>query len=364
MSSSLDPCTNRLERVIALLAKTDAEGVLFFDLKNIRYLVGFTGSDGALLITPSGAQLLVDGRYATQAKNEAPAARVAQYQDKTEGIAALLAEGGYRRVAFEAAALSHDLFLKLQERNGTVAFKALRLEDLAGLRAVKDLTEIGRIKEAAALAARAFQATLAIIKPGLRERDVALELDYRMRIHGAEEPAFQTIAASGPNSAMPHARPGERVIEQDDVLIIDWGAVYNGYRSDETCTLVVGKAPADFTCAYNLVREAHDRAIASIRPGVSTAEVDRQAREWIVQGGMGDLFSHGTGHGVGLDIHESPRLAANTDGILQAGMVVTVEPGVYLPGRWGIRIEDLVLVTEDGCDILSGVDKKDFIELN
>lgn len=363
MSYRSVPCASRMDRVITLSSQMDVEGILFLDLKNIRYLVGFAGSDGALLVTPAGAHLLVDGRYVTQAKTEVSAARVLQYQDKTEGITALLAEGGYGRIAFESAALSHDLYLKLQERNSTVDFKALRFEDLAGLRAVKDMTEICRIREAAALATRAFQDTLAIIIPGLTERDIALELDYQMQRNGAEEPAFNTIAASGPNSAMPHARPGGRVIEKDDVLIIDWGAVYEGYRSDETCTLVVGNASEDFTRAYHLVREAHDRAIASIRAGVSTAEVDRQAREWIEQGGMGDLFSHGTGHGVGLDIHESPRLAANTNGILEAGMVVTVEPGVYLPGCWGVRIEDLVVVTADGCEFLSGI-KKELIELN
>ncbi len=362
MQSDSDLYAARIKRALALVSSLDVAGILFFDLKNIRYLVGFTGSEGALLVTSAGAELFVDGRYQTQAEGQVSGARVVLCRDKVEGINNLLAAGNCPRVAFEAGALSHDLYLKIREGNEAVDFLALRSTDLAGLRAIKDDSEIGRIRTAAALATRAFQATLPLIRPGVKEREIALELDFQMRKNGAEDVAFQTIVASGANSAMPHARPTDRVIEKGDALVIDWGAVYEGYRSDETCTLMVGRAAADFVDAYRLVKEAHDLALSAIRAGVSTAEVDRCARERIEKGGMGDLFSHGTGHGVGLDVHENPRLAANTTGILEAGMVVTVEPGVYLPGRFGIRIEDLVLVRDGDCSVISGVDKK-LIEL-
>lgn len=357
MPSNLDLHAARIERVLTLVSSLDVAGILFFDLKNIRYLVGFTGSEGALLVTPAGVQLFVDGRYRTQAEGQVSGARVVLCRDKVEGVNNFLAYGNYPRVAFEAGALSHDLYLKIRERNEAIDLVALRAPDLAGLRAIKDEAEISRIRNAAKLATRAFQATLPLIRPGIREREIALELDFQMRKNGAEDVAFQTIVASGPNSAMPHARPGERMIEKGDVLVIDWGAVYEGYRSDETCTLTVGRAAADFVDAYRLVKEAHDLALSAIKAGVPTAEVDRLARERIAEGGMGDLFSHGTGHGVGLDVHEHPRLAANSTGILEAGMIVTVEPGVYLPGRWGIRIEDLVLVGDGDCSVISGVEK-------
>ncbi len=362
MPSDSDLYASRIKRALALVSGMDVAGILFFDLKNIRYLVGFTGSEGALLVTPEGAELFVDGRYLTQAKKQVSGARIVLCRDKIEGIKNLLAAGNYRRVAIEAGGLSHDLYLKIREGNEAIYFLALRATDLAGLRAIKDETEISRIRTASAMATRAFQSILPMIRPGMREREIALELDYQMRKNGAEDAAFQTIVASGPNSALPHARPGDRIIEKGDALVIDWGAVYEGYRSDETCTLMVGRAATNFAAAYRLVKEAHDLALSAIRAGVATAEVDRQAREHIEKGGMVELFSHGTGHGVGLDVHEHPRLAANATGVLEAGMVVTVEPGVYLPGCWGIRIEDLVLVREFDCSVISGTEKK-LIEL-
>ncbi len=186
---------------------------------------------------------------------------------------------------------------------------------------------------------------------------MALELEYRMRRNGAGGVSFPTIVASGINSTLPHASPGTRTLAPGDVVVIDFGAIYEGYHSDETCTFVLCHASSRQKEVYDIVREAHDRALAAVKAGIPCCEIDRIARDCIKEGGLGQFFSHGTGHGIGLDVHESPRIAAPSKAILEAGMVITIEPGVYIPGLWGIRIEDMVLVTKDGCEVLTKVDK-------
>ncbi len=235
------------------------------------------------------------------------------------------------------------------------------LEPLLGgfqsLRAAKDQREISLIREAARIAGEALAAVREMIRPGVREKEIALELEYRMRRGGAERASFETIVAAGSNSALPHATPGCRAIADGDCVMVDYGAVVQGYHSDETCTYIVGHASARQETVYRLVREAHDRAIGAVRPGVSCGEIDRIARGYLEEAGMDRYFAHGTGHGVGLDVHEPPRLAAGREEILQAGMVVTVEPGIYLPNEWGIRIEDTVLVTDEGAERLTSSSK-------
>jgi Xaa-Pro aminopeptidase len=248
-------------------------------------------------------------------------------------------------------------YLKLQE-----GLPGVELRPLASvfhcLRAVKDEAEIAQIREAAKIAGEALAAVREMIRPGVREAEIALELEYRMRLGGAEKVSFETIVAAGSNTALPHATPGRRAIADGDCVMIDYGAVCGGYHSDETCTYIVGQASERQQEVYRLVREAHDRALGAIRSGVSCGEIDRIARACLEDAGLGGYFSHGTGHGVGLDVHEAPRLAAGREEILRAGMVVTVEPGIYLPGVWGIRIEDTVLVTEEGCEILTQTPKE------
>lgn len=358
MSFNAGIYATRIGKALGLANGLDVEGIIFFDLKNIRYLVGFTGSEGALFLSSTGIRLLVDGRYLTQAREEISLGTVVHCRDKLTGLKALIQEQRNRRLAFESGALSHDQYLTMCAENDSVHLVPLRSTDLAGLRAVKDDMEIAFIRKAAIIATEAFYSALPLLRPGIRERDFALELDYGMRQKGADDTAFKTIVASGPNSALPHARPGDRTIQPGDAVIIDWGAVCSGYSSDQTCTLIMGKADKDFRDVHNLVRDARDLAISAIRDGVPAAEIDRVARERIARYGMGEYFSHGTGHGVGLDIHENPRLTQNNDGLLQAGMVVTVEPGVYLPDRWGIRIEDLVLVRLGESSIFPGVTRE------
>ncbi|MFA4916306.1 MAG: M24 family metallopeptidase [Syntrophales bacterium] len=219
------------------------------------------------------------------------------------------------------------------------------------------------LRRAAEISSGALTSIQDLLRPGVRERDIAFELEFRMRHNGAEQVSFATIVASGANTALPHAVPSTRKIENGDFIVIDCGAVYEGYHSDESCTFVVGQANDRQKETYRLVKDAHDRALDTVRAGVPCSEIDRVARTCIEEGGLGVYFSHGTGHGVGLDVHEAPRIAAKSKAVLEASMVLTIEPGVYIPGLWGIRIEDTVVVKENGCEVLTKV-LKDFKILN
>jgi Xaa-Pro aminopeptidase len=344
------PYAERLGRLRA--GFPDAGALLILNEKNIRYLTGFTGGDGALMVGPQWLALLVDGRYATQAREEAVGAEIVEFRNRVDGIAGVARRYAVGGIGFESPAFSVEEYLRLRE-----GLLEVPLEPLPGgfqsLRAVKDEREVALIREAARIAGEALAAVREMIRPGVREREIALELEYRMRRGGADQVSFETIVASGANTALPHATPGSRAIADGDCVMVDYGAVYRGYRSDETCTYIVGHASARQEEVYRLVGEAHDRAIRAVRPGVSCGEIDRVARAYLEEAEVGGYFVHGTGHGVGLDVHESPRLAAGREEILQTGMVVTVEPGIYLPGMWGIRIEDTVLVTEGGSERLT-----------
>ncbi|MDP1991077.1 MAG: Xaa-Pro peptidase family protein [Syntrophales bacterium] len=349
------PYPERLGRLRHGLTRKDA--LLILHAKNIRYLTGFTGGDGALMAGPDWLELLVDGRYVTQAREEAVGTEIFEFRNRVEGIAAVASRRAVEEIGFESPSLCVEEYLRLQEKLPKAALRPLSGE-FQSLRAVKNEGEIDRIREAARIAGEALAAIRGMIRPGVREMEIAVELEYRMRLGGAEQAAFETIVAAGANAALPHATPGSRAIVAGDCVTIDYGAVSGGYHSDETCTYIVGHASDRQQEVYRLVREAHDRAIRAIRAGISCGAIDRVARGFLEEAGLGTYFSHGTGHGVGLDVHEAPRLAAGREEILRAGMVVTVEPGVYLPGLWGIRIEDTVLVREEGCEILTQTSKE------
>ncbi len=355
MPETLSPYPARVERLRDALPGKDA--LLILGEKNIRYLTGFTGSDGALMVGPDWLTLLVDGRYVTQARQETVGAEIFEFRIRAEGIESVARRQKVGAVDFESPVLTVDEYLRLQEKLSGVTLRPLSGE-LQSLRAVKDEGEIGCIAEAARIASEALAGVLAMVRPGVREKEIAVELEYRMQRTGAELAAFETIVASGPNAALPHATPGFRTLGPGDCVVIDYGAVSGGYHSDETCTFFVERVDPRQREAYDRVKQAHDRAIRAIRAGVSCGEIDRIARTCLDEAGLGEYFSHGTGHGVGLDVHEGPRLARGREETLQAGMVVTVEPGVYLPGLWGVRIEDTILVTDGGCRILTGSPKE------
>ena len=348
-------CAARMNRLRAGFSETDA--LLILGAKNIRYLTGFTGGDGALMAGSDWLVLLVDGRYVTQARAEVPCLEIFEFRNRVEGVAAVAGRRGIGSVGFESPLLCMEEYLRLKEALPEVALCPLP-KHFELLRAVKDDGEVDRIREAARISAEALAMVRGMIRPGVREEEIALELEYRMRRGGAERVSFETIVAAGPDAALPHATPGRREIADGDFVMIDYGAVCDGYHSDETCTVVVGHASDRQREVYRLVLEAHDRAIRAVRAGVACGEIDRIARACLAEAGMADYFAHGTGHGVGLDVHEAPRLASGREEILQAGMVVTVEPGVYIPGVWGIRIEDTVLVKQEGCEILTRTPKE------
>lgn len=347
------------ERLAELVAGQTA--LVVTNLKNIRYLTGFTGSAGVLLVLPDELVLATDGRYATQSAEQLQVAgvdaRVVIGQPPVQQEAISAAARAADRVAFEADSLSWarhtDFACEWFPGKELVAMRGL----VEQLRMVKDAGEVARIEAAAAVA----DAALASVAPGMvgmTEAELALELDFTMRRLGASGSSFDTIVASGPNGAKPHARPSDRVIGLHELVVVDFGAVVDGYCSDMTRTLCAG-GPADAEMArmVEVVRASQQAGVDAVRPGVAAAEVDAACRQVIADAGWGDAFVHGTGHGVGLDIHEAPAVGATSTATLEAGHVVTVEPGVYLPGRGGVRIEDTVVVTTEGCRSLTNSPK-------
>ncbi|HVV13049.1 Xaa-Pro peptidase family protein [Amycolatopsis sp.] len=349
----------RRESLRALVRAAELDALLVTDLLNIRYLTGFTGSNAALLLHSggdSGTVFCTDGRYTTQSEGEVPdLERVIDRQS----AAALLRRGSehsreYGRTGFESQYVSveqYDAFAKLAE-----GFELRRAPGLIeGLRLVKDETEIEALRQACAAADRALADLLARggIGPGRTEREVARELENLMLDHGSSARSFESIVAAGANSAIPHHRPDDTVLTAGDFVKLDFGATVDGYHSDMTRTLVLGE-PADWQRElYDLVRRAQAEGSVAVRPGAVAADVDKAARQVIEDAGHGDEFSHGLGHGVGLEIHEAPSLAKTGDATLSAGMTVTVEPGVYLAGRGGVRIEDTLVVRDAAPELLT-----------
>lgn len=347
----------RISRLVSKLGEFEVDGVLLFDMKNIRYFTGFTGSDGCLIIAQDRNILMVDGRYITQARREVGSLELFEYRDKLGALEEILSQWNHTVLGFESAVMTVDVFQRLKEKLKGIELKALS-DRISMMRAVKDEEEIECMRMAASIAHRALTAVKDVIKPGIREKDIALELEFRIGKEGGESVSFPTIVASGANSALPHCAPGDRKLEYGDVVMIDFGAVYCGYHSDETWTFVVGECDDTMRKVYGLLKEAYERALSAVRSGISCREIDRIARKCIEDGGMGEYFTHGTGHGVGLDVHEAPRLNTQSESVLETGMVVTIEPGVYIPNLWGMRVEDMVLVKNEGCEVLTKVLKE------
>ena len=347
----------RRDRLRALVAHLSTDAMLVTRLVNVRYLSGFTGSNAALLVTADDAVLATDGRYITQAEQQAAdLERVIDRQCAT-ALAERARKDGIGRLAFEA----HDVTVELHEtlRSTAEGVELVTSGPLVEqLRAVKDEAEIALLRQACAISDRALTELLATIAPGRTEREIGRDLENRMRDHGATGVAFETIVATGPNSAVPHHRPTDRVVAAGDLLKIDFGALYDGYHADCTRTVVVAAEPADWQREiHGLVREAQRAGRHALAPGVDAREVDAAARDVITAAGYGEAFSHGLGHGVGLEIHEAPLIGYDSDARLADRTPVTVEPGVYLPGRGGVRIEDTLVVRDGGPELLTTTPK-------
>jgi Xaa-Pro aminopeptidase len=344
---------DRLKSVRKIMDLNHLDGILFISLETIRYLCGFTGSDGAFVITQMESFFLTDSRYWTQSEEEVKGSQIIHYKKKLEGITSLLSALELRKIGFESSLLPFSAHQSLIDRLSSEA-KLVPLEDeIKNIRALKDKHELALLRASIEIASDAFLHILELLKDGVMEKEIALEMEGLIKRKGADTLGFDIIVASGKRSALPHGKASGKQIEKGDFVLIDFGAEFQGYHSDQTRTVVCGNPSSEQQKIYQIVKEAHDRAIERVRPGVPISEVDGAARDHIQNHGYGEYFGHGTGHGIGLAVHEAPVVNGENEGLLEEGMVFTIEPGVYIPDWGGVRIEDMVLVTPHGTEILT-----------
>lgn len=342
-----------IDRLLDFLYAQHVEGIFIKGTASIRYFTGFTGDDSLLYLDKKRKVIITDSRYTLQVKNEAPSCEILEHKEglfkeaKKLGLTGLVGIDGNYFSYVEAKALEEELT--------GIKLKSL---DLVPLRQVKTETEIKLIKTAVAISDEAFRELLPKIEVGRKESDLAAELEYNMRKHGSERTAFATIVASGERSALPHGIATEKKINKGDFVTFDFGAIFKGYRSDITRTVVMGEPKEWQKEIYDIVLRANLLGEKTVKAGFMGKEVDAIVRDFITKSGYGEYFGHGLGHGVGLDIHELPILNKRCEIVLEPKNIVTVEPGIYISGKGGVRIEDTVVVTDEGCEVLTSVDKQ------
>ncbi len=347
------PYEERLKSVRKILDSNQLDGILFTSLENIRYLCGFTGSDGAFVITQKESFFLTDSRYWTQSEEEVKRSQIVHYRKKMEGIFSLFSDQKLRRIGFESASLSFSAHQFLAEKLPPEAKLISLEEEIKNIRAPKDKQELSLLRTAIEIASKAFLEIQELLKEGAVEREVSLEMEWSMKRKGAEALGFDIIIASGRRSALPHGKASAKRVENGDFILIDFGSKFEGYHSDQTRTVVCGHPSSEQQKIYQIVKEAHDKAIERVRPGIPISEVDGAARDYIRDKGYGEYFGHGLGHGIGLAVHEEPVVNSENKSLVQEGMVFTIEPGIYIPNLGGVRIEDMVLVTSHGAELLT-----------
>ena len=352
--------TSRLEKIRARLREEKIEGLLIGQPENRRYASGFTGSAGYLVITADRAVILTDFRYIEQVGRQAPHFELVRLDQPglVKYLPEVVKDLGLTELGFEAPHLSFSLHRTLSEALAEVGARLVPTSGIVeGLRAIKDSAELELIARAVAVADEGIDYIRDILRPGLTEAQIAWELEKYLREHGAEALAFPTIVAAGENAALPHHRTSDRVVQAGEPVIIDFGATVEGYRSDCTRTLTAGSGDGRFAEIYDLVLEAQLAGIAALRAGPKAGEIDAVSRDLIAKAGHGPAFGHSLGHGIGLEVHELPFLRDKGEDILQPNMVVTIEPGVYLPGWGGVRIEDMAVVEPAGTRVLTAAPK-------
>jgi len=344
-------------RLRARLGDLDVQAFLVTRLPNVRFLTGFTGSNGQLLLTPDGGVFFTDGRYIEQSRHEVPdLPRTVYSGELAPAFAKAATELGVRRVAFESAGVTYKAFTGL---SGSGDFELVPTADeVERLRWVKAESELLSLNAAQGIADDAFDLITGKLAEGMREREVAFELDTAMRKAGAECVAFDTIVAFGENAAEPHHSPTDRQLQRGDAVKLDFGAVVDGYHSDMTRTVAFGELDPRLLEIYDVVRRAQQAGVDAVRAGAVGGEVDRAVRDLIEDAGYGDHYTHSLGHGVGLEVHEGPMLRTASEDVLPEGSVVTVEPGIYVGGLGGVRIEDMVEVTAEGCRVIPRTTKE------
>ena len=354
----------RLRKLRTSIAKRGLDALLLSQPENLRYLSGFAGSSGWLLISGQNAILATDFRYVEQAKRESPDFEIIQTKrELRDWLPGLVSDLGCYQLGFEADSVSYDSYHKLSE---AIATKQVNLElvpttgIVEQLRSIKEPEELGFITKAVELADAAFEQAKAIIHPGITEKEAAWEIEKLLRQERSEGMPFEIIVASGPNSALPHAQPTEKIIRSDEPVLIDMGARINGYCSDFSRTLFLGKADKTLREIYNIVLKAQTAAIEGVESGMDASQADQLARSVVEQAGYRNAFGHGLGHGVGLAVHELPTLGPSSSDSLADGMVFTIEPGIYLAGKGGVRIEDMVVLENGKARVISKAKKNSF----
>lgn len=343
----------RLQKFLAKFDELNIDAALVYKDENRNYLSGFTGDDSFLFITKEKSYFITDSRYTEQAQNEVVGFEVLEYKPPIHDfIKSIVEKHNVKRLGVEEDRMSLSDYITYKEKLEGVEIVKLE-QTIEKIRMIKDDEEIKLIETAASIADKAFEHILKFIKPGISEREVALEIEFFMKKMGASALSFPTIVASGTRSSLPHGTASDKIIQEGEFITLDFGCVYKGYCSDMTRTIVLGKANEKQKEIYNIVLEANEAALKAVRPGISCVELDKIARDIIVEKGYGDRFGHGLGHGVGREVHELPFVNARSKFNLEPGMIITDEPGIYIPGFGGVRIEELVLVTEDGYRVLS-----------
>ena len=351
---------NNIERIQEILKERGLDGLLLTDEKNQRYAAGFAFTDGAVLVGREKAWLITDSRYIEAAEKAAAVGVTVWLYDRErplmERLKAAIREAGMERLAAEDGKLSHREYLAYEQALGMALLPAGEL--MAKLRAAKTEEEIGAMRAAQAIAERALEEVLGLIQPGMTEKQVMAELVYRTLRHGSEGNSFDPIVVSGPNTSLPHGVPGDRVIQRGDFVTMDFGCLKDGYCSDMTRTVAVGEASDEMRNVYDIVLKAQLAGIAVARAGIPGKEIDAAARKIITEAGYGPCFGHGFGHSLGLDIHEAPNANLRGEEPMPVGAVCSAEPGIYLPGRFGVRIEDVMILREGGCDVITKAPKE------
>lgn len=347
-----------LSKLISTLPEK-LDGVLIISEINRRYFTGFPSSDGILLVTRGGSVFLTDSRYIEEARNKVKCCDVEELKSTRTQLPEFCAKFGCKTLGIEGDRLSVNELKAYRKILSPVKLTCSKTDEIInGLRAVKTEEEIGKIKKAQSIAEAAFEHILGFIKEGVTEKEIALELDYYMLRHGAEALSFETIAVSGANSSKPHGVPTDKKIQHGDFITMDYGAVFDGYHSDMTRTVAVGEVSTNQAQVYYTVLEAQQRALSVLKAGVKCSDGDKAARDVIADAGYGDCFRHSTGHSVGIEIHELPALSPKSKLKLEENNIVTVEPGIYIPGQFGVRIEDMALIKANSCENLTKIKKE------
>lgn len=338
------------------------DSAIITSMHNRRYFTNFSSSCGYLFITKEVSYLLVDFRYIEAAKNQSKNCEVILFKKLEDTLSNLIKKHNIKYTIFESDSISLSNANNLKEifeKNNAIAYLNKDLDKIINnIRMIKSPDEINKIKASQEITENSFNHILTKIKPGITEKEIALELEFYMRKLGAERVAFDLIVVSGKNSSLPHGVPSDKPIQEGDFVTLDIGAVYKGYHSDMTRTIAISSVNDEQKSIYNIVLNAQIKAIESIKPGVICSKIDKIARDIIYSSGYEGYFEHSTGHGVGIEIHEKPVFSYNCETVLEPGMVLTVEPGIYIPNKFGVRIEDMILVTESGYENLTAIDKQ------